>query len=755
MRTYKANKDTLRLHSNYIVNLSSKTLTPAQESVLQKGLGFAYSTPEIPEHAVTLERMTRSYRLRYYFRDAETTDPAMIPPFKPPSRWQPPKASPEIETYLQSLPSRLDHIPVDSFRPNLRKSERAALRELRNDNTVVIKKADKGSCVVMEDRDVYIQDGLNHLSDVAIYREVEEDPTNQLAIAINAYVKMIHHKGFISNQMKEYLTFDEPERVRTHQAYFLKKIHKNEHAVRPIVSGCSGPTERLSALMDYFLQPVVRETTSYTRDSKSVAALLETTTFPRDILLTTIDVTALYPSIPHEEGIQATLQHLYESNPQADDIPFPPSVASEMLHIILQKNYFEFNSTMYQQIRGTAMGTKMAPSFANLFMDVLERQFLDREETKPLIWKRYIDDILCIWQGTRQSLEGFLQRLKEFHETIKFTSETSENTVTFLDLEIHKGPRFERTGRLDIKPHYKNTNKFQYLHHASEHPRAMHKGIVRGELTRILRASSDVETYTINKRKLTGHFLQRGYTRTLIEEAALQVPFFKRPQLLEEGTRDTTRPPPPFIIRFDRRRKKKNLKAAIDPQDKTIEKPRICYTRNKTIGDSLVRARLPQTDIPPPSEAQITISHRPTLRSHSTPCGVALCRCCGCMTRKERIFSSATGQSFSTPPQTTCNSSSVIYLIECTRCPTRNQYVGQTLRPIKNRMAGHRAAYRLGTKKTHLYHHFRKRDHTFEDARVTIIQKDVRTEDLLREESKWMKKLKTDAPHGLNIKTKD
>ena len=49
----------------------------------------------------------------------------------------------------------------------------------------------------------------------------------------------------------------------------------------------------------------------------------------------------------------------------------------------------------------------MAPSYANLFMDRFERAFLAQEPIQPLIWKRYIDDILCVWTGTRSELEGF------------------------------------------------------------------------------------------------------------------------------------------------------------------------------------------------------------------------------------------------------------------------------------------------------------------------------------------------------------
>ena len=68
------------------------------------------------------------------------------------------------------------------------------------------------------------------------------------------------------------------------------------------------------------------------------------------------------------------------------------------------------------------MGTKMAPSYANIFMESLERLFLDSETLQPTIWKLYIDDILCVQSGSRESQETFLHRLNSCYPTINFPS---------------------------------------------------------------------------------------------------------------------------------------------------------------------------------------------------------------------------------------------------------------------------------------------------------------------------------------------
>ena len=75
---------------------------------------------------------------------------------------------------------------------------------------------------------------------------------------------------------------------------------------------------------------------------------------------------------------------------------------------ILRNNVFEFDGNYFAQAKGTAMGTKMAPAYACLFMAQMEEDFLaaqDEETHNSLVlWKRFIDDIVAIWRGDKDSL---------------------------------------------------------------------------------------------------------------------------------------------------------------------------------------------------------------------------------------------------------------------------------------------------------------------------------------------------------------
>ena len=96
-----------------------------------------------------------------------------------------------------------------------------------------------------------------------------------------------------------------------------------------------------------------------------------------------MDVTSLYTNIPQEEGI-TTVCRAYE-NFHKNNPPIPTHYLREMLRLILKENYFQFNGKNYLQIHGTAMGTKMATAFANIFMAEIETQILSKSVVKPTI----------------------------------------------------------------------------------------------------------------------------------------------------------------------------------------------------------------------------------------------------------------------------------------------------------------------------------------------------------------------------------
>ena len=98
-------------------------------------------------------------------------------------------------------------------------------------------------------------------------------------------------------------------------------------------------------------------------------------------LLVIIDVILLYTNIIHDEGIHAINKSLEEAQVN----PLLRMFIFTLIKKVLTKNHFEFNSQLYIQKMGTAMGTRMVPSYANLFMKHLEHELLDRSPKKSKI----------------------------------------------------------------------------------------------------------------------------------------------------------------------------------------------------------------------------------------------------------------------------------------------------------------------------------------------------------------------------------
>ena len=94
----------------------------------------------------------------------------------------------------------------------------------------------------------------------------------------------------------------------------------------------------------------------------------------------------------------------------------------ELAECVLKNNIFEHNTSFYKQLRGSAIGTKMAPPYAILFMDDLEekilKDFRKSLKEKPLTWWRYIDGSFMLWQHGEKELEKFLKVLNCHHPTI-------------------------------------------------------------------------------------------------------------------------------------------------------------------------------------------------------------------------------------------------------------------------------------------------------------------------------------------------
>ena len=117
--------------------------------------------------------------------------------------------------------------------------------------------------------------------------------------------------------------------------------------------------------------------TFYIKDTNNfLNKLFSLSKLPAKILLCTIDVTGLYPNIPHEERLPIHRKQLDNQMEKSSDM------LCDLAEAVLKNNDFEFGKQTLNQKRGTVIGTKFAPPYSILVMAELEEEILRKAEFK-------------------------------------------------------------------------------------------------------------------------------------------------------------------------------------------------------------------------------------------------------------------------------------------------------------------------------------------------------------------------------------
>ena len=200
-------------------------------------------------------------------------------------------------------------------------------------------------------------------------------------------------------------------------------------------------------------------------------------------MIFTMDITSLHTVIPNNEGLQA-LKYFF--NKRAINKPSSETLL-RLGELILTRNYFSFGDNHYKQINGAAMGTKMGPGYANLFVGFMENKiFSNYRGPKPDLYKRYIDDCVGATSSSREDLNQLNNSVNSFNPALKYTWEISENSLAFLDLKLS----INENG-LSASVQCKPTNSHNYLLHSSSHPQHVKNAIPISQFHRLRRLCSD------------------------------------------------------------------------------------------------------------------------------------------------------------------------------------------------------------------------------------------------------------------------
>ena len=495
-------------------------------------------------------------RLTEFFHQKEFEDHSLV---NNRSSFTPPK---NRNTALDNFAKHIESLPLDTTtkpgtKYNISREERQAIRSLSSNDSIIIKEADKGGAVVIMDKAHYKTMSENILLDDNYYEKLDTDPKKMTRILYNRHIE--ENKASLTKKEYNYLKNFE---IKESQFYGLPKVHKCEKILtacknsptsdvniadvrdlklRPIIAGSSCLTSRLSHLLDILLQPLTKRIPSFLKDTKDFLRKLPKTA-SNNTLLASFDVESLYSNINHELGLEA-IRFWIRKYPNTLPERFSEDFILKSMKFILENNTFLFNNTPYRQIRGTAMGTKVAPVYATLTIAYLEQspynQISEEFGTEFSLefeksWMRFLDDCFILWTKSKEDLSRLHEILNNLNTQINFTMEMNQCKIPFLDCLVTKNGAEIHT---DI--YYKPTDSKTYLLFTSCHPKHTRVGVPFSLAQRLRTIISKQDTLHTRLEELKDFLLLQNYPLTLIIAGINKALQLDRQQLLAENN-----PPP-------------------------------------------------------------------------------------------------------------------------------------------------------------------------------------------------------------------
>ena len=687
------------------------------------------------------------------------------------------KTPQELKNYLAAVKSELlDPQNRNKSKPNLPKDEMKALLELiklQKSRKIVIKPCDKGAGIMILDFQEYMKCCVEHLesktsSGKAYYKRAQKQ---DLEKAKEAILKLVE-EGFNNNILtqNEYLAMKPEEDAKPGRFYATLKVHKDHEEgkappVRPIVSQSGSLTENIALFVETHLKEAARKHNTYLEDTpdflRKIKTLTEKEKLPDNAILAVIDVVGLYTNIPTEEGVKC-VEDILEENPISG---IPGAFITRLLEVVLKNNIFEFDKELWIQNIGTAMGARPAPSYANIFMDKkidrklwkTAQKLLQSEETPLKFMKRFLDDIFAVFTGTVKELHKFFSEINLIHPSIKFTlTHTTPKSmigqcecvqleaVPFLDTKCTI-----KDGQISTDLYKKPTDQNQYLLPDSCHHAQVTESIPYSLCLRIVRICSEEKQRELRFVELKEMLLQRGNIKSVVCAAIAKARDVPRHVALRKVTRHEPQTRPVFVVTYDPRLPainpiiSKHWRAMIN-QDEHLKEvfsapPMVAYKRQRNQKDLLVKAKV---------AAEETREKRPLLGMKK--CG----NCKVCPYIKEQKSITHNKRSWKINSQLNCQSTNVVYIVECDKENCQEAYIGETYRNFEERVAEHLGYARTKDRKKITGFHFNLPGHSMANMKFSIIEKVKTNDQLYRKEREKFHINKFNTHYkGLNKKT--
>ena len=267
---------------------------------------------------------------------------------------------------------------------------------------------------------------------------------------------------------------------------------------------------------------------------------------------------------------------------------------------ILTHNFFSFQDNFFLQIFGAAMGCRMIPPYANIFMHKIDSQIQAKYPYKIKYYKRLIDDIFFIYSGTKEDLTTLKNWLNNVHPTIKFTLTTSNSQIPFLDMLIY----IDENRKLRTTLYKKPTDTSSYLHFLSNHPEHTKKSIIYSQAIRLNMLIDNDSHLQHHLDNMTRALLAKNYPLHIIHQEIIKATNISQhillqraePQEENDSIYRITVPYSSHTIPLKRYIHKYWHKHIHDLPNAIQRPPMITFSRHKNIADLLIHTKVNYND---------------------------------------------------------------------------------------------------------------------------------------------------------------
>ena len=397
-----------------------------------------------------------------------------------------------------------------------------AATSLKNNEHIIVRKADKSSMYVILNKDDYLQKIDTILADTTKFKCIQKDPSkelkhkaNQLIDCQNAIVGDIKLNKIVGDYEPGYI-------------YGNIKTHKPGNPIRPIISQIPTPTYKLAKTINEIISPYIPNE-YLLRSSNDFVDLLQSN-IPQGIIAS-LDVESLFTNVPIDETIEIILKNVYKH----PDIPPPkmsPQVLKNFLQLCTKEAPFRCpRNKMYVQIEGVAMGSPLGPTFANFYMGELEARIFEDKNNKPLIYARYVDDIFLQIEDETQLIH--LRNTFRDNSVLNFTYELSANSkLPFLDVLVEPVNNKFRTS-----VYHKKTDNGSCLNGKSECVDKYKDSVITNYLTRAYKISDSWNTFHREIKHIKQVLVNNNYSNRTVDQ---HIKKFLERKVIEEQTRDNS-----------------------------------------------------------------------------------------------------------------------------------------------------------------------------------------------------------------------